>query len=229
MTRSKTLQTNNWLDIFFYVLAMAMMISAQSARADDLHDSILDIQHRWAEANYQESGKSQKKAFAALLDDARKLEAANPSDARAYVWHGIVASTYAGVKGPFGAMSLAKEARDALLEAESLDPAALEGSVYTSLGTLYYKVPGGLIGFGDKDLARKYLDLALDANPDGIDPNYFMGEFLYAQKDFAAARLSLLKAQRATSRPERPLADEGRRAEIAALLTKVNEKLNTPT
>lgn len=229
MTRSKTHQTDIWSNVLLYVLAVAMTIFAQNARADDLHDSILDIQHRWAEANYQESGKSQKKAFAALLDDARKLEAANPGDARAYVWHGIVASTYAGVKGPFGAMSLAKEARKALLQAESLDATALEGSVYTSLGTLYYKVPGGLIGFGDKDLARKYLDMALDTNPDGIDPNYFMGEFLYEQKDFAAARESLLRAQRAPSRAERPLADEGRRAEIATLLTKVNEKLNLPT
>ena len=59
------------------------------------------------------------------------------------------------MKGPFGAMSLAKEARDVLTKAEALDPTVLDGSVYTSLGTLYFRVPGGLIGFGDKDRAAE--------------------------------------------------------------------------
>ena len=140
-------------------------------------------------------------------------------------WHGIVASTYAGVKGPFGALSLAKEARDALLAAEALDPSVLDGSVYTSLGTLYYKVPGGLIGFGDKALAEDYLKKALSANPDGIDPNYFYGEFLFEEDNYNAARDALLKAKQAPKRPDRPLADEGRQAEIEALLARVNAKL----
>ena len=163
--------------------------------------------------------------FEALLEDARAFAEANPQRAEAMVWHGIVASTYAGVKGPFGALSLAKEARDALHAAEALDPAVLDGSVYTSLGTLYSKVPGGMIGFGDKDLARDYLKKAIAANPDGIDPNYFYAEFLFEEDDYAAARDALLKAQRAPKRPDRPLADEGRRAEIEALLARVNAKL----
>ena len=139
---------------------------------------------------------------------------------------GIVASTYAGVKGPFGAMSLAKEAREALLAAETLDPGVLDGSVYTSLGTLYSKVPGGIIGFGDKDLARDYFKKAIAANPDGIDPNYFYGEFLFEQEEFEAAKAALLKAHNAPARPERPLADEGRHEEVSALLAQVEKSLS---
>ncbi len=135
-----------------------------------------------------------------------------------------MASTYAGVKGPFGAMSLAKEARDALLDAEKMNPAVLDGSVYTSLGTLYYKVPGGIIGFGDKTLAREYLEKALTLNPDGIDPNYFYAEFLYEQKDYDAARRVLAKAGRAPARADRPLADAGRRREIEVLREKLAGK-----
>jgi Tfp pilus assembly protein PilF len=122
-------------------------------------------------------------------------------------------------------MSLAKEAREVLMQAEALDPTVLDGSVYTSLGTLYFKVPGGLIGFGDKDLARKYLEKALQQNPDGIDPNYFYGEFLLEQKEYDAARTALRKAKNAPQRPDRPLADEGRQQEIDALLEQVNRKL----
>jgi tetratricopeptide (TPR) repeat protein len=206
--------------------ALILTAAASSARADEFDDALLDIQHRWAEANYKTEGKAQKKAFAALLDDARALAEANPARAEALVWHGIVASTYAGVKGPFGAMSLAKESRDALQKAETLDPGVLDGSVYTSLGTLYYKVPGGIIGFGDKDLAREYLKKALAANPNGIDPNYFYGEFLFEEKEYAAARDALMKARQAPSRKDRPLADEGRQREITALLEQVNRKLD---
>jgi len=207
------------------IATLAAALSTTAASAGEFENTLLDIQHRWAEANYHESGKTQKNAFEALLEDARAFSRANPQRAEAEVWHGIVASTYAGVKGPFGALSLAKEARDALLAAEALDPSVLDGSVYTSLGTLYYKVPGGLIGFGDKDLARDYLQKAIAANPDGIDPNYFYGEFLFEEDDYNAARNALLKAKQAPKRPDRPLADEGRKAEIDALLARVNAKL----
>ena len=57
--------------------------------------------------------------------------------------------------------------------------AALDGSAYTSLGTLYYKVPGFPIGFGDHKKARQLLEAALKVNPDGIDSNYFYGEYLF--------------------------------------------------
>jgi len=208
------------------LLVGALSVASTTAGADDFGDTLHDIQHRWAEANYRQTGGAQKKAFEALLQDARGLAEANPGRAEALVWQGIVASTYAGVKGPFGAMSLAKEARDVLIQAEALDPTVLQGSVYTSLGTLYFKVPGGLIGFGDKDLARDYLEKALEENPDGIDPNYFYGEFLLDQKEYEAARTALLKAKNAPQRPDRPLADEGRRQEIDTLLDEVNRKLD---
>jgi tetratricopeptide (TPR) repeat protein len=207
------------------LLACAASAASLAAQADEFSDTLHAIQHRWATANYEETGSAQKQAFESLLEDARHFAVANPARAEALVWQGIVASTYAGVKGPFGAMSLAKEAREVLVQAEALDPTVLDGSVYTSLGTLYFKVPGGLIGFGDKDLAREYLEKALQQNPDGIDPNYFYGEFLLEQREYEAARAALLRAKNAPQRPDRPLADRGRQKEIDALLELVNRKL----
>ena len=208
------------------LITTLLLLASIAAVADDtaFDDQLLQIQHRWAEANYNTTGKAQKKAFEALLDDARAFAQSNPERAEALVWQGIVASTYAGVKGPFGAMSLANEARDALIAAEKLDASVLDGSVYTSLGTLYYKVPGGFIGFGDKELAREYLEKAVSANPDGIDPNYFYAEFLYEQEEYSAARDALLKAQNAPARASRPLADQGRRKEISALLRQIEDE-----
>ena len=87
------------------------------------------------------------------------------------------------------------------------------------------KVPGFPLGFGDDDKARTLLKQALELNPGGIDPNYFYGEFLLEQKEYEAARTALLKAKNAPLRPDRPLADEGRQREVAALLEEVNRKL----
>lgn len=228
MKRTHILTATTAIRPLAFLIATLILFSGANSNAVELsfESQLLDIQHRWASANYEQTGKAQKKAFDALLVDARAFAAAHPKRAEALVWQGIVASTYAGVKGPFGAMSLAHEARDALIAAETLDPAVLDGSVYTSLGTLYHKVPGGIIGFGDEKLARDYLQKAVSTNPDGIDPNYFYGEFLLDQKDYAGAQRALEKAKRAPARPSRPLADEGRQREIAALLVQVKSKLH---
>lgn len=209
-------------------VACAVLVAAgagPASAAGEFEQNLKDIQHRWAEINYRVSGKAQRAGFEELLGDTRTLVADHPGRAEALIWRGIVASSYAGVKGPFGAMSLAKEARKSLEAAESIDPTTLDGSVYTSLGVLYYKVPGGLIGFGDKQVARQYLEKALAVNPNGIDPNYFYGEFLFEEEQYEQAREALLHAREAPPRPERPLADLGRRNEIAALLHRINAKL----
>ena len=117
-----------------------------------------------------------------------------------------------------GALSLAKDAKKAFEQALELDAKALDGSAYTSLGSLYYQVPGWPIGFGNDDKARELLEKAIALNPEGIDSNYFLGDFLYRQGDTVGARRALQKALRAPARPERALADEGRRKEIESLL-----------
>jgi len=90
------------------------------------------------------------------------------------------------------------------------------------LGTLYAKVPGWPVGFGDERKAEALLLKALQINPNGIDPNYFYGEFLRDQGDTAKARLYLLRARKATPRPGRELADQGRQSEISAVLKSLD-------
>lgn len=68
-----------------------------------------------------------------------------------------------------------------------IDPLALEGSAFTSLGSLYYQVPGWPIGFGDDKKAHEMLRKGLEYSPQGIEPNYFYGDFLMDQGDYNAA------------------------------------------
>lgn len=70
-----------------------------------------------------------------------------------------------------------KEAKSLFEEVIAQAPNTLEGSALTSLGALYYKVPGWPVAFGDKEKAEQLLKQALTVNPNGIDANYFYGDF----------------------------------------------------
>ena len=187
---------------------------------------LLTLQQAWAHTNYEiPAGDMRVQAFDALEKRAEKFTHAHPDRAEALIWEGIIESSYAGAKGGLGALSLCKEAKGNLEAALKLDPQALDGSAYTSLGTLYFKVPGFPLGFGDDDKAGKLLEKALALNPDGIDPNYFYAEYLVDQDRYQEALQYLDKAAKAPPRPGRESADAGRRAEIAALRQKVRAKL----
>jgi tetratricopeptide (TPR) repeat protein len=214
--------------ILIAVFALLASVAAQAAAAPDpaFDAELLSIQQAWAKANYETpAGDARKDAFDALEKRAEAFTKQHPDRAEALIWEGIVESSYAGAKGGLGALGLAKEARGNLETALKIDPNALDGSGYTSLGTLYYKVPGFPLGFGDHDKARKLLQQALKINPNGIDPNYFYADLLCVDGDYSAALPYLEKAAKAPARPGREVADKGRHAEIAALIAKVKDKM----
>ena len=214
--------------ILSLVLSAALFLGAlgSTLAAADPGAEITALQERWAEVNYQLEGKTQLTAFEALVQEADNVAAHNPDSAAALIWSGIIKSSFAGAKGGLGAMKLAKASKSDLEHAMEIDATALQGSAYTSLGTLYFKVPGWPVGFGDDEKAEELLLKALTLNPDGIDPNYFYGDFLLGQKRYEEAEKALLKAQTAPRRPNRPLADAGRQEEIKLALLKVQEKLH---
>lgn len=202
--------------VLLFALLWAVPTWADSVNADLAH-----IQQRWAEIRYQMPQDEKAKAFEALAREGESLVAANPDRAEPRIWQAIVLSTWAGVKGGLGALGLVKDARRQLEKALELDAEALQGSAYTSLGTLYYQVPGWPLGFGDDDKARRYLQKALAINPDGIDPNFFFGDYLLEQGEKTRARQYLERALAAPDRSGREVADQGRRQEIRERLARL--------
>lgn len=216
----------SWLESLAFAVAFLPVAIPAFAEDAPFATELVGIQQSWDEANYQSANAEEKqRRLEALSARSEELVRKYPRHAEPLVWEGIVLSTYAGAKGGLGALSLAKKSRDCLLEATRIDPAALRGSAYTSLGALYYKVPGWPIGFGDRDKATEFLNKALALNPDGMDPNYFIGELMYEKGDYSASLRHLQKALAAAPRADRPLADAGRRAEINGLVAKVTTKL----
>ena len=206
------------------VLLAGLLAAPLMSWAADVNEALARLQSRWAEVNYQLPEKQREAAFAELAAQAETEVRNNPAP-ELLIWRGIILSTYAGAKGGLGALDLVKASKASLEQALAKNDQALEGSAYTSLGALYYQVPGWPVGFGDDDKAQAMLSKALTLNPDGIDPNYFYGDFLYRQERYADARVALLKAQAAKPRPGREVADQGRQAEIQALLDQVAAEL----
>lgn len=191
---------------------------------ENLDASIANLQHDWAKANYNTAEDDQEAAFKKLTEQAHQITEIYANAPEALIWEGIANAGYAKAKGGLGALKIAEKARDLLLASEKANPNALQGSAYTSLGSLYYKVPSWPIGFGNKKKAKAYLQKALDINPDGIDSNYFYADYLSEQGDYKQAIEYYEKALSAPARKGREDADAGRKAEAEAGLKLAKSK-----
>tara|TARA_R110000764_G_scaffold189735_1_gene275001 strand:+ start:1807 stop:2436 length:630 start_codon:yes stop_codon:yes gene_type:complete len=204
--------------IRYFLIGLLSTFSLLTQAAD-----IAPLQQRWAQIQYALPAQQKSAAFEALASEAEQLGQAEPDSAPLLIWRGIILSSWAGADGGLGALGKVKEAKALLERALEIDPQALDGSAYTSLGALYYQVPGWPIGFGDDEQAEALLKQALALNPDGIDSNYFWADYLIDQKRYAEARTALQKAQAAAPRADRPLADQGRQAEIRQRLAELDD------
>lgn len=118
------------------MLLISFITLSSPVFADERLDAeIKRIQHDWAKANYLTPKDSQESAFKALAEEAHQVTISNSNAPEAMIWEGISFSSYAKAKGGIGGLKLAEKACDLLLAAEKIDPQALQGSAYTSLGS----------------------------------------------------------------------------------------------
>jgi len=217
---------NKWIAAAF---AVAFAMNAPVVRAADPSPTAVELRHidnEWARITYQmTNADEQEKQMRALATQAAALAAEYPDRAEPLIWEGIIISSEAKYAGGLGAIGLAKDARELFEKAGRIDYRAVDGAVPTSLGALYYKVPGFPLGFGDNSKARKYLEEGVKISPDGLDANYFYGDFLFGEGEYDKAASVLKHALSVPHDAQRPIWDIGRRSEIQALLTQVEAKL----
>ena len=196
----------------------------RSSNNPQMDAQVQRINNEWARIKYQVKDKDQQyRQLDALAQQAAQVSARFPGRAEPLLWQGIVTSEEAAVASMFKQLGLASSARDILQKAYAIDPKAAQGGVAMSLGVLYYKVPGFPIGFGSSKKADSYLKAALAQDPNGLDANWFYADYLNSQGNGSAARNYLNRALQAANDPQRPVWDAGRRAEVRALLSKLNQ------
>jgi tetratricopeptide (TPR) repeat protein len=206
----------------------AVALGAPSARAaDDAATALVkQIQIKWETIKFTiPEGAKQTEEMNALGVEADAMAAKYPDQVEPLIWDGIVTSERASMVNPISALSLATRARDLLEKAYKIDPTALDAGAPTSLGALYYRVPGFPVAFGDKEKARRLLEQATSAAPSGLDAWYFYGDFLLMQGQYAKARDTFTYALTIPDRPDRPLWDRNRRLVIHEKLDQIKAKL----
>lgn len=203
------------------LLAPALAAVMPAPALADMSGDVKAVNDGWAHITYEVKGSStQTKALDQLARQAATVVARYPGRAEPLLWQGIIVSEQANRANFFHKLGLATRARDLIARAYTIDPRAADGGAALSLGVLYYKVPGSPLAWGDDDKAGKLLKQALAIDPDGLDANYFYGDYLLSKGDKAGARAYLQKALRTPHDTSRPVWDAGRRREVQALLAK---------
>ena len=205
---------------------LAFSLCAPSSRAADaLPPEVRHVQTKWEAIKFNvPEGDEQTKQMNALGEEADAIAQHLSSVPEALIWDGIITSERASMASTFSALGLATRARDILEQAYKIDPARMDAGATTSLGVLYYRVPGFPIGFGDKAKARQLLEQAVKLAPNGLDAWYFYGDFLYTQNEYPKAIDVFQHALKIPVHLDRPLWDKNRRLVIEELLAKIEEK-----
>jgi tetratricopeptide (TPR) repeat protein len=211
--------------LLFIVLAIAGFHVAAAQAADAAAAEVHRLQSTWEAIKFGvPEGDEQTKKMNALGEDADAVAVRFPDSVEVLIWDGIITSERASMASMFSALGLATRARDVLEQAYKMAPAKLDAGAPTSLGVLYYRVPGFPVGFGDKAKARELLEQAVKLAPTGLDAWYFYGDFLYEQKEYSKAAETFRHALTLPQHPDRPVWDKNRRLVIEERLASIAAK-----
>lgn len=210
-------------------LCLGASVDLFAASNPAMKADILSLSREWEHIKFEVEGlDEQEKEMAALAAKASAVAKKYQNAPEAVIWVGIIMSEQASMANentsPIKALRLAIAARDVLEEVEKIDPVADDAGAPTSFGVLYYRVPGFPLGFGDKTKARKYLLEAVKNAPNGLDANYFYGDFLFQQGEYTEAGQVLRRALSLPAHPDRPMWDKTRRLVIQELLVKIQKQ-----
>lgn len=196
--------------------------------ASELNASIASLESAWASVYYQADEARQKQTYPVLLEQATDLVKRFPNAAEPKIWLATLMATNAAFESSLTALSTLEKAKILLEEAIRINPKALDGAAYVTLGTLYYMVPGWPVSFGDDDLAEQMLKISLQLNPNGIDANYFYADFLLRQDRNTEAETYFHKAAQAPVRKQQTFADTQLQNEAKMALAHAQQrKANT--
>jgi tetratricopeptide (TPR) repeat protein len=205
-------------------LSLSASLTARAA-GNPMDADVSHLDSQWAHIKYEVKDKDEQlKEIDALAKEAATVVERYPGKVEPLVWDGIITSEEAAMASLIHKLGLATAARKLFEKAEAIDKTGPDGAVAMSLGVIYYRVPGFPMGFGDNGKARHYLETALAIDPNGLDSNYFYGDFLLKRGEVDKAKGVLTHALDAPANPSRPVWDAGRRAEVRALITKINQR-----
>jgi len=96
---------------------VALLLLSSQGFAENLNDSLQNIESEWASIYYNTPKQKQEAAYSRLLDKTVSLSRQFPGNAQPFIWEAIVKASNADNQDPVSALEAIHEARDLLLKA----------------------------------------------------------------------------------------------------------------
>ena len=202
---------------------VALLVLSSQCVAGNLNTTLQDIETEWAIIYYNTPQIRQEIAYNKLFTKANNLAKEYPQYAEPLIWEAIIKACNADNVNAMNALKNIHEAHDLLQSAIKINPTALSGSAYVTLGALYHLTPEWPIGFGDINTAKTLYKSAIKISPNGLESNHFYAEFLLSQEEIDEAEKYFNIALSAPSRPEQKFADDQLKVLTRAGLEKAKQ------
>ncbi|NJD05191.1 MAG: tetratricopeptide repeat protein [Methylococcaceae bacterium] len=204
---------------------LAGFLATAQAAEKPFEAALQQIQDEWAEAFYHQPDDRQAEVYESLLPRVRKLAKAHPERAEPLIVEAVILCTYAAADWGLSSLTRLDQARELLIRSMDRDPKAMDASAYITLGNLYYRLPGWPISYGDENQAITYLEAAVRLYPDGLDSNYFLGDYWLHEGKYDKAIGYFEKADKAPLRANQRLSDEKIKQELQVALAASRKHL----
>jgi tetratricopeptide (TPR) repeat protein len=167
---------------------------AQSACAMAINEPVSKLYDEWQNSAVFNNQIIDKPLIQGFVKRAHTLSIQHPENPQAWALSGLIKAFYASQVPSIEGLKVAKQARDELQYALSLDPHVFAELTYAELGYLYHNTPGWPFSFGSQPMAEKLLIKALEVDPQGLAGNLRLGEFWFDQKNYVQAEKYLQTA-----------------------------------
>jgi tetratricopeptide (TPR) repeat protein len=204
---------------------VALLVLTVSCFASDLPAQVQSIESEWAKIYYSHPKHAKITAYQALLNKVDAIAKQHSDSSEIIFWQAVLLSSVAEYQNSYAALKSVEKAKNLLHKAISIDPSTANGSAYVTLATLYAFVPEWPIAFGDTEKAEELFRQALKINPNGIDTNFFYGNYLISQNKIDTANEYYKKALDAPVRKNQLFADNNLKNEIKDAVN--NKKIKT--
>ncbi len=201
-----------------------LLLASNTLLANNITPEINRIESQWANIYYNKNNSQQRDDYPKLLERTQHLSIKFPNAIELTIWQAIIIATNAAFESPFTALESLDKAKNLLEFALQIEPVALDGAAYVTLGTLYYLTPGWPISFGDQKMAETLLEKALVINPKGIESNYFYADYLLSIGKIDEATKYFKLAINSPNRPEQVFADQELKKEALIALKNTEQR-----
>jgi len=167
------------------VLVFSLFICVSAHSYENEEQTISDLYQRWLALQVEQN--PQLSQITALTRQAKTLVARYPEIAECLALQGMIQAQESSLAKGLEGLNLAKQAKDKLQRALSIDPYVFYGVAYAELGWLYHRTPGWPFSFGSDKMAKHLFNKALQVNPRSIAVNFRYAEYWFDKENYDQA------------------------------------------